>query len=957
MSRFGGVPVTNTSRFGGVAVETKQPTFKVGDNAKAINEVLDEGPFPWKGANAVLMGLAHGASDTVRGFKQIFGDDQTQKKLKAEEDLVQEVYKQHPVAGRAGQVTGFIADPANLAMVGAGGVAVKGAVKGSKALSALAKATPRFAKTMVGGASVGGLSAGTTYIDPEAGLTREEVVGMGTAGGAILAPVIDKGVRSYLKYKGNKAKVAQSNMVDDYESLYDLNLIQHKGNKRKAHSATQKQLGFSWGAARKMASNADREVPTLAKNPQEAKEILVQKPNIYGLSTEDEIKAIREGTMSIDESDLWVKSIKPSIQKKTVSKSQQRQKTKKKKHVRNALDYALGSTMTRVRNISPAVAKHLQVFEKFVSKKSNDWINEGGKFFDAMDEFKKYVSPRDFNRFYAKLLTDSDEAMKWVAQKPFGKSVVKEYPTIRKILDDIYEMGGELEGVVGFRKGFFPRVPSKDPAKLGLIANDPENKVLMKQLRMKGKADDAEAWAKALDSYAQVPKEAEFAKGSTLGRKRRHQIVKTDQAEAYVDPRAAFDSYIEKTTHTIGRRNFFTGIGDPDHKVSALGEVLNEDTLIDVVGKSGIKGDDALELAQLLQARFGPGEQSMGVLASGMKDISHITLLGDIHSTLTQVQDIYSSMYKNGVLNAIRGGFRNFTGKGLSKEDVLGLRDHIADFASTSPTKKVADKVLTATGFRAVDRFGKQTFMNSSLLKNQQLAKNPDKFAKKWGEFFENETEALRKELLSYKNPDDVTDRIGLMLWDDLSKVQPISLSEMPEAYLRMNNGRLLYALNSFTLKQLDIVRNNVYNNLRRGNYAEAAKQLAAYGVFFTGASIPVDMMKDHLAGREPRGLGHLAGEGALKAIGLNKYTLDKLDKPDGLTSAIAGMVSASIAPFATLYHGLANDKPEQLYEFIPGVGRTLKFRSREEDLFGDLELDLDFEDLDKEGLFSGSVR
>jgi hypothetical protein len=937
------------------STQEEQPTL-LGNNAKVIDEVLTEGPLPWKGANAALMGLAHGALDTSRGLRQIFGGKDTLNELASEEEILDSLYASpQGTAARVGQVGGFFADPVNLALVGAGGLAAKGTIKGASLLSkglrgSLAATRTPFIRAAQGGLA-GAVTGSTTFIDEKAGLTREDMTLMGAAGGGILAPIVDKGVRTFLAKRGAKSVVDKSDMVDNYENLYNLNLIEFRGNKQKAHTQAAKQLGFNWGGAKQLAGEAQREVPTLARNPVQARENLITKPNVYGLSSDEEIKAIKAGVMSADEASKWVKGVKPSIQQKKINQGKKIAAKRAKGDILSGLDRALGSSMTRLRNISPKLAKPLQTFELFTSKQSNDWITEGSKFFDAIENFERVVDKDTYNRFYAKLLTNADEAIIEVAQKPLGRNIVKEYLTIKGILDTIYKQGGELEGLAGFRKGFFPRVPSKDPNRLALITADPELSNVKKQLRMKGKEDDPVEWAKKLNEFAKQRKEPEFAKGSTLGRERILPFVKKEQADAYVPPRAAFDSYINDATHVIGRRKFFTNLGDEKHKVSAIGEVLDVDSLIDSVGKVGVKGKDALEAAQILQARFGPGEVAMGQTASALKDMSHITLLGDIHSTLTQVQDVYASMYKNGVFNAIRGGYQNFTGKGMSKEVVLGLRDHIADFASTAPTKKIADKILTVTGFRAVDKFGKQTFMNSSLLKNQQLArKNPEKFAKKWGEFFGNETEQLMNELKLYKTPDDVTDRIGLMLWDDLSKVQPISLSEMPEAYHRMKNGRLLYALNSFTIKQLDIIRNDVYNSLRKGDYKRAALALAGYGMFFTGASIPVDMMKDHLAGRDPRGLRDLAGEGALKAIGLNKYTFDKLDKPDGLTSAIAGMVTASIAPLAILVNSIYNQKPEELFEFVPVIGRTVKSRSKEKDIFDEIKFSDDL--FDTEGLF-----
>lgn len=63
-----------------------------------------------------------------------------------------------------------------------------------------------------------------------------------------------------------------------------------------------------------------------------------------------------------------------------------------------------------------------------------------------------------------------------------------------------------------------------------------------------------------------------------------------------------------------------------------------------------------------------------------------------------------------------------------------------------------------------------------------------------------------------------------MYLFNELAEIQPITLSEMPERYLKHPNGRIMYALKSFTLKQIDVLRKNIVQEWNKGNKIKAVK-------------------------------------------------------------------------------------------------------------------------------------
>jgi len=95
-----------------------------------------------------------------------------------------------------------------------------------------------------------------------------------------------------------------------------------------------------------------------------------------------------------------------------------------------------------------------------------------------------------------------------------------------------------------------------------------------------------------------------------------------------------------------------------------------------------------------------------------------------------------------------------------------------------------------------------------------------------------------------------MTDNVKLMLWNELSDVQPISLSEMPKYYLNSPNGRVFYALKTFTLKQIDMMRRDMIDKFRAGGpkeKIEATTNLLRYSAAMGLSGATVQQAKDFL--------------------------------------------------------------------------------------------------------------
>jgi len=296
-------------------------------------------------------------------------------------------------------------------------------------------------------------------------------------------------------------------------------------------------------------------------------------------------------------------------------------------------------------------------------------------------------------------------------------------------------------------------------------------------------------------------------------------------------------------------------------------------------------------------------------------------------SALTQIGDLAISAQKNGIRNTVSSILSSLGGanklKGLDVKDLLGINNVAADFASTTSTRDVLNWSLKWSGFRDADRFGKNTFIRSAMKNNQQL--DQAAFRAKWTKTFDPDaaggatprTDALFNKVRSFEKitPENRED-LSFMLWNELSGAQPISLSQFPEQYLANPNGRMMYMLQSFTLKTFDIIRKDIVDQARSGNFKTAARNLTKFTSLYVLANGSVDGAKNFILGKEAQ-VDDVVLNNVLKMWGLNKYMVDSVGR-DGL----GGALLKTVAPPVALFDALGDAK--KATSMLPIVGRNL---------------------------------
>ena len=259
-------------------------------------------------------------------------------------------------------------------------------------------------------------------------------------------------------------------------------------------------------------------------------------------------------------------------------------------------------------------------------------------------------------------------------------------------------------------------------------------------------------------------------------------------------------------------------------------------------------------------------------------------------------------------------------------------------------TSSVLDKLLGVNFFKKVDKLGKEVNMNAALKEGQALAKNNKglkKLKNNWEGVMGNQYDSFIKDLKS----GELTDNVRYYLWHNLADQQPISLSEMPQWYLDMPNGRVFYALQSFALKQLDVMKRTIINEYKNGNKKKAVANALRYSAIVGGGNTGVQYAKDYASGKDidPYNIPKDILFNTIKVFGVSEYgfknSLSQGKIDEWFTSMWMpplGVITAPVKDTVTLINKALDPEKEitidDLYNLqsttlIPSFGSIIKNR------------------------------
>jgi len=587
---------------------------------------------------------------------------------------------------------------------------------------------------------------------------------------------------------------------------------------------------------------------------------------------------------------------------------------------------------TRIKAISEDVAQSLQRFELRTRTESNRYRARIDPFLKAT---KKAFNKKQRNTFDLAVKNgDFDQA------RGIIKEAAKKSPKLARQLEDGFEETIQLfddlfslSKRAGFKTqrldNFWPRSVSDHKKLLKSLGSEEQSKIN----RALNNAEDAKGGK--LDNVERsniinnvlLGRRTPGADVGNIGVLKKRSISQIDENlnKNYSGFEDSALRYIDSVITGIEKHRFFGKSLDTKETDSVGGLVAK------LVDEGKVSGQDETKLKKLIQARF-EGDANPNKIIGGTKNIFYAATIGNPISAITQLGDLGLSAYRNGIFRTLGSAAETVVGRNQIKLEDIGVTEIAQEFTENKATAKALDNLFKATLFKKVDRLGKTSTINSAAKKGRSLIKTDkgrDKFRRLYGAEFGDETDTLMKDL-EEKN---LTENVKLFLFNRLSDQQPITLSEMPVSYLKNPNGRVFYALKTFTIKQLDLVRKDIFNKIGSKDKKEVARglgNLIRYSAVFTVAGAGSDSLKDIVLNREIDIEDNVTAN-LWRAFGLSRFLVNRATEK-GPVAAAANVFAPPISVFDNAYEDTMDaiagevESPRDLRSTrnIPGVGQFI---------------------------------
>lgn len=587
-------------------------------------------------------------------------------------------------------------------------------------------------------------------------------------------------------------------------------------------------------------------------------------------------------------------------------------------------DKLVGATSTRLRNIDVSLGDRYVLLNKHILKRVDQLQDQITPFMQELKQLPKEAQQAVNN---ALLNGRLDEVMQIPA-------LAKTYGGIRSALAGLE---AELRSLNRFQEGvtnYFPRLVKDVEGlrqALGVEHSEGLQKVLVEaeaQMNRKEHRSLTEVERSiVIDNYLAKAQPTSYQPGYAKARKVDN--VTPELQKFYETPTDSLLRYIAGATADIEKARFF----GKDLRNAAKGKKTFIDTEASIgaltnrlLTERKISPEQVKTLRDILDARFGGGEQAMGSGLAAVRNLTNTGLLGNAISAATQVGDSLAAIYHFGMVPTLQAVVEKFTGRERMSPKQLGLAQHVAEELSAQGiTGTLQNFAMKWSGFKTIDMFAKGLGINAALLqaaKEVSTPKGEAAFRARYQSTFGEEIGQLIDDLKARRLSDNMEELAFLRLSD----AQPISKAEMSEAYLRHPNGRILYQLKTYMLKQADIIRRDVYQKIASGDPKQIAmglKNLAALGTVYALANVPGDVVKAWMNGQDidPLSTPRLV-ENVMQTFGLNRYAQTRLSQ-----GKVVDVLQDFVTPPLKVIEDIALGRPKAV-SYVPLVGRIVYNRA-----------------------------
>lgn len=249
------------------------------------------------------------------------------------------------------------------------------------------------------------------------------------------------------------------------------------------------------------------------------------------------------------------------------------------------------------------------------------------------------------------------------------------------------------------------------------------------------------------------------------------------------------------------------------------------------------------------------GIQAPNNWLANMRKAAYMGTIGNPYSAILNFGDSANTVVNFGADNtalAVREYFKR-GGYTFGVKDVGLLQQSTGEFIREGSKgwqrrfDKLSEVTFQSSGFRGADRAGKSLTLTTAVKRGQQKVLDGSLDAEYAWLFNRNEMARLKSDLINSRR----TQRVKEFAAAELGKLQPSDMAQMPKWYIDHPNGRLLYMLRTFGIKQLQQINRLVVEQAKQGNQREAIKNALAYVTIVGGGNALLNELRQPLKGGE----------------------------------------------------------------------------------------------------------
>lgn len=535
-------------------------------------------------------------------------------------------------------------------------------------------------------------------------------------------------------------------------------------------------------------------------------------------------------------------------------------------------------------------------------------------------EARKTLSPEDFSALdLAAANGDAQTAMgifrKYENQAVLEAAWYKNLETKAKAREMLIEAGRDIGEVDNyFRRIVYDRKGLR--AFLGKEANVVKDALAQAQ-RDKGRALSPDEEEKVLN---QVFEGVLRGQGGPSFTKERTMGELTQQMMRFYEPTEVSDGrWSGDVARDVVNRKFF-GKSKPDEFDGAYSNESSIGKLIAEGQASGEISDAALEILKdnvnsLFHKDYSQSESTKKIWET-VRKIQTYGFLSDVGTMLVQASDVFQLLWRYGptaTSKILKKQTHSLSDIGVTEghnPDIDAFRRSNTD--STANPFKIADRVYGNAVRRLIgtaDSFFKSAAIKAASSYIGKLVHEPDsrafrQFSKEYSELFPKEWPSILKSLQSDEFAKGEWDfNARKVIFTELAKQQPVTKAGRAQAFSEGSGlEKAIYALKSYPITQLNILRREAYNQIKRGEVSEGLVKLLSYMSVVAAGGQAIQFAKDKLLQRDVPLSDYIVG-GLLQFAMIPRYFIYRSQTVGSGTAALE-----SLLPAASLVNDMGRD-------------------------------------------------